>query len=110
MFDNEYKLDNPAWYCLNETHASFAIGNDGVKRYRPDIIAFAGFAEGAENVFVQFDELIKPHESFFLIGHHPEAASNYLTESALPCLQMVCTGEIKTTNTTTITKLNEADD
>jgi len=28
---NKDKLDNPAWHSLNETHQSFAIGNDEIK-------------------------------------------------------------------------------
>ena len=51
MFDSHQKLDNPAWDALNETHACFSIGNDEVKRYNPDIVAFAAYRSNAKNVF-----------------------------------------------------------
>ena len=110
MFEHDYKLDNPAWYALNETHACFSIGNDEAKRYDADIVAFAAYRSDAKNVFEKFNALIGTHESFFLIGELPELASNYVIENTLPCVQMTCRSEIKTAITATITGLGEADD
>lgn len=33
-------LDNPAWHALTGPHASFAIGNDLVRQYPPDVAPF----------------------------------------------------------------------
>src|SRR6478752_3842193 len=33
-------LDNPVWHALNGPHASFAIGNDLVRRYPEDVAPF----------------------------------------------------------------------
>ena len=110
MLDSYYKLDNPAWHALTETHACFAMGNDAVKRYQPHIVAFAAYQPGKENTLPQLDELIVTDESFFIIGDLPELNSNYSIENILPCVQMVCTSEIKTTVRATIEKLSEADD
>jgi len=110
MFDSYQKLDNPAWYALNETHACFAIGNHEVKRYRPEIVVFSAYRSNAKNVFEKFNVLASVDESFFLIGELPELASNYVIENTLPCVQMTCKSEIKTTITATITELGEADD
>ena len=110
MFDRYQKLDNPAWYALNETHACFAIGNHEVKRYRPEIVVFSAYRSNAKNVFEKFNVLASVDESFFLIGELPELASNYVIENTLPCVQMTCRSEIKTAITATITGLGEAAD
>jgi len=110
MVDTYYKLDNPAWYALNETHAGFSIGNDKVKRYKPAIVAFAAYDGNEENFFEEVNRLIKLNESFFIIGKIPPIASNYFVETILPCVQMVCESPVKTTGTSVITKLCETDD
>lgn len=35
-------LDNPAWHALTGPHARFAIGDDLVRRYPPDVATFVG--------------------------------------------------------------------
>jgi len=110
MRDDYYKLDNPAWYALTETHAAFAIGNDKVKRYRPDIVAFAAYQRGSKNIFPQLDEIVAVNESFFIIGEISSLASNYIVEGILPCAQMICSRQMQTHITVSIEKLNETDD
>jgi hypothetical protein len=110
MFVNYNKLENPAWHALNETHACFAIGSDEVKRYQPEIVAFAAYRPNSKNVFEQLNELISIGESFFIIGDLPAFVSNYVIDSRLPCVQMICASEIKATISSTIIKLCEADD
>jgi predicted GNAT family acetyltransferase len=110
MWDDYYKLDNPAWYALAETHAGFAIGNDKVKRYHPDIVAFVAYRQGIENICTHLDEIIGVNESFFIIGEMSSLASNYIVESILPCTQMICSKRIQTPETVTIEKLRDTDD
>jgi len=110
MQDDYYKLDNPAWHALTETHAGFAIGNDRVKRYHPNIVAFVAYQQGMKNIFSQLDEIISVNESFFIIGDMALLASNYIVESILPCVQMICSKQIQTHITVSIEKLNERDD
>ena len=110
MFNNYYKLDNPAWHALTETHACFAVGNNEVKRYQAEIVAFAAYHSNNKNVFGQFDELISINESFFIIGGLPSNTPNYVVESVLPCVQMICVSEVKTVIAATIKKLDKTDD
>lgn len=105
-----YKLDNPAWYSLAETHAHFSIGNNLAKRYKPQIVAFAAWEHSHPVVGNEMDHIFITGESLFIIGGLPSLPGNYSIESTLPCLQMVCAKEIKTQITTHIEKLGEADD
>ena len=99
MSKEYHKLDNPAWYALTETHAALAIGNTVVKRYRPDVVAFAAYQAGNESVQDQFDQLIQPGESFFIIGDLPQLPAHYSLLTRLACEQMVCSALIPTSIT-----------
>lgn len=105
-----HKLDNPAWHALNETHAHFAVGNHVVKRYLPEIVAFAAWEHTHIDAGDKMDDIFNTDESLFIIGDLPALPENYFIESTLPCLQMVCTKKVETQITATIEKLNEADD
>jgi GNAT superfamily N-acetyltransferase len=108
--DIHYKLDNPAWYSLSETHQGFADGNDSFKRYLPHIVSFAAFNSGKKEVPAEINDWIQTGESFFLIGEFTELPSNYIVETILPCVQMICTTEIKSNITAVIELLSEKDD
>ena len=84
------KLDNPAWHALTERHAGFALGTDELKRYNPAIVIFAGFYRGKENIAEQFDEVFTASDSFFLFDDYPALPLNYIVETVVQCLQMVC--------------------
>jgi ribosomal protein S18 acetylase RimI-like enzyme len=110
MADNFYKLDNPAWYSLLETHQSFAIGTDELKRYQPHIVSFAAFQSGHNNILNELDNLIHPNESFFLIGKFKGLPKNYTVETILRCEQMICNKPVSLKITEAIEPLSEADD
>ena len=105
-----HKLDNPAWHSLLETHQHFAIGNDEFKRYQPAIVSFSAFNSHKKDALAAMDSWMQPGESFFLIGEFNALPSNYIIETILPCVQMICTTEIKTNITTSIETLSEKDD
>lgn len=84
------KLDNPAWHALTERHASFAQGTNELKRYDPAIVLFAGFGRAKENISEQFDEVFASGDSFFLFDDYPALPLNYIVETVVQCLQMVC--------------------
>ncbi|CAN5637778.1 GNAT family N-acetyltransferase [soil metagenome] len=107
--DSYYNLDNPAWYALTEAHACFALGDEAVKRYQSNIVAFAAYQQSKE-ISAQLNQLISINESFFIIGDAPLLNADYIIESILPCEQMVCTSEIKMEGTAAIEKLTEGDD
>ncbi len=110
MPDSYYKLDNPAWYALTETHACFAIGDDEVKRYDPAIVSFAAIQFERNNLLTLPEQFIALNESVFLIGDMPVLPSGYIVETILPCVQMICDSEIKIEITASIQKLGEADE
>lgn len=110
MGDHYFKLDNPAWYALKETHACFAIGDDRTKRYHPDIVAFSAYEDGTKSLLAAFDSLIALNESFFIIGDLPTVDNNYIIESILPCVQMICTKSIDIPITEILLELGKADD
>ena len=111
--DNYYKLDNPAWYSLTETHRHFASGDDTVKRYPVHIAPFVACRPGKQAISTELDQWITPGESFFLIGDTPGMPvrlPGYVMESRLDCLQMICTEKILSTGTDTIEELGEQHD
>jgi GNAT superfamily N-acetyltransferase len=105
-----HKLNNPAWYSLAETHQHFAIGNDEIKRYEKNIAPFVACHSDKKDVLARLDQWISPGEFFFIIGDLPPLPSNYITESRLLCVQMICTASISAASTGTIEELSKADD
>jgi GNAT superfamily N-acetyltransferase len=91
---DEYKLDNPAWYSLQETHKRFAIGNDDIKRYQKQIVSFVAYDTIKENGLRGLDKWTDNDESFFIIGDLKDLPPDYNIESSLDCLQMICAGKI----------------
>lgn len=82
-------LDNPAWWALNSLQASFAIGDELARRYRPDILPFAAVADASAEAARDLDALIKEGEHFFLIGGLPSLPRGWTVEAELPCAQMI---------------------
>jgi GNAT superfamily N-acetyltransferase len=115
--DNYYKLDNPAWYSLTETHRHFATGNDMVKRYPETIAPFAALHPDIKDIRAGLDQCIPANGSFFLIGdihdlnlNEPFAAPGYILESRLDCVQMISIEKIDSSITDVIEELGETDD
>lgn len=83
-------LDNPAWSALTTTQASFALGNDNAKRYKPDVLPFAAVENAhPEKAATTLDALIAPGETIYLIGELPALKSNWKLEVELPCAQLM---------------------
>jgi ribosomal protein S18 acetylase RimI-like enzyme len=107
---NLFKLDNPCWYSLSETHKHFSIGPQDLKRYQPQIVSFAAFNPERKNILHQLDAVTNPGDSFFLIGEFSGLPDNYTIETALPCVQMICHKPVSLKITAAIEPLNETDD
>ncbi len=106
-----YKLDNPAWYALTETHQSFAVGKSSLKRYQNNIVSFFAYDHAQKDAFLEADLMTEVGESFFIIGDLPVLPKNYHVESKLPCLQMTCFALSNLPETTaTIVRLDEDDE
>ena len=104
------KLDNPAWYALTEIQKHFAIGGNELKCYRKNIVDFAAYHSSEKNILNGLDELYEPNEFFFIIGELPALPFNYIIESILPCLQMICFSSISITPEATIKKMDDEDE
>ena len=101
------KLDNPAWHSLNETHGSFAIGNDEIKFYKPSICPFGGINTKQADL-PSFLNIYNELNSFFVIGEKPQTSADVIIEKDLVCLQMTCAAPIKIDYTENIVYLNVA--
>ncbi len=88
-FDAGYKLDNPAWYSLSETHQDFAVDYNTLKFYRPDYCAFGGWIANAGNISSGIDSYAVLAESFFIIGERPALSPQLKINKEIICLQMV---------------------
>lgn len=100
------KLDNPAWHSLNETHGSFAIGNDEIKFYRPSICRFGGINSKQADL-VSFLNNHVSLKSFFVIGEKPQGTPGLIIEMELVCLQMISAGQMKIDCPENIVYLND---
>ena len=96
----KYKLDNPAWYSLTETHQAFAIEYPGIKFYLPAYCPFGGFIN-AEDALSGIDKYSSLSANFYVIGDRPSINTNLKLRKELVCDQMVldmpCKIEIKET-------------
>jgi len=101
------KLDNPAWHSLNETHRSFAIGNDEIKFYQPGICPFGGINSSHPDL-ISFVNTYSQLRSFFVIGERPPTSPELIIEQELVCLQMICPASIQIEYTEIIHKLNHS--
>jgi GNAT superfamily N-acetyltransferase len=101
------KLDNPAWFALNEKHARFAMGTTELKRYDPEVVLFAGFHSYNKNIRDQLDDVINVNESFFFFEPFAALPGNYIIETIVECLQMICHKPAPVTITENIIVLNE---
>lgn len=107
---NYYKLDNPAWYSLEETHHQHAIGNEEVKSYKKNIVSFVALRPGLKSISNYLNQLIGSGESFFIINELPALPANYTIESKLACVQMICSVLINNPINAAIEKLGDADE
>lgn len=86
--EHEWKLDNPVWHALNETHEPFSITYDNLKCYHPGYCPFGGFI-GYADVAWLLDQYAGIADDFFIIGHKPEYSEKLHLKNELVCLQMV---------------------
>lgn len=85
---DEYKLDNPVWFSLSETHKDFAIEYGDIKFYHPDYCPFGGFING-ENTTKAITEYSKLTSSFYSIGQKPIVPNELQLKGELICHQMI---------------------
>jgi ribosomal protein S18 acetylase RimI-like enzyme len=98
--DRYSKLDNPAWWALNEAQQSWAVGKGPALRYRRGILSFAAYdqeltstdqrpAADSAQATATLDSYLDAGEVFFLIGELPPLPASWTILNELPCTQMV---------------------
>lgn len=107
--DDASKLDNPVWHSLNEAHQQFALGEQELKLYPPNVSPFVGINSKDRRILHKLDDYIQTKEPFFIIGDLPDVPpNNYVVQPELICAQMIQTETIEVSVTEEIIYLNEA--
>lgn len=104
MNKDDYKLDNPVWYSLAETHQKFSIDYNGIKFYHPDYCPFGGF-DTATNISKHIEEYSTLADNFFIVGEKPEIPKGLVLKKELVCLQMIINDKIDKAITENISAL-----
>jgi ribosomal protein S18 acetylase RimI-like enzyme len=102
-----FKLDNPAWYSLNEVHKDFNIGNEVIRLYQQDVCPFGGIHPASPEVMLQLNELVSPGVNFFILGNLPALPEGYEMIHELLCAQMVCVQPIASATREPLVYLND---
>jgi len=87
-------LDNPAWSALTTAQGAFAEGTPKAKRYKPNILPFAGVAAATAEAAEELDALMAPGEVFYLIGERPPLPARWRPELVLPCAQLLAPADL----------------
>lgn len=106
MFIDDYKLDNPVWYSLSETHKNLAIEFDEIKFYHPNYCPFGGFttSESSVSSIAAYSQL---SDNFFIVGERPHYPSSLKLKNELVCNQMVLHHKADTEMTEDVVKLKQ---
>ncbi len=83
------KLDNPAWFALQENHAAFAMGDDFIKRYLPSVAPFIAYSPGHPETAARLVKWVTQGESFYMIGVKPFLPAEFELVLSLDCVQMI---------------------
>ena len=102
----EYKLDNPVWYSIAETHKNYGIDSGTTKFYHPDYCPFGGFTslDTIEDAVFEYGKLAN---SFYVFGQKPIVPDNLKLNNELNCLQMIIYKQIDIPIDDQIVKLEE---
>jgi ribosomal protein S18 acetylase RimI-like enzyme len=73
-------LDRPPWSALTSSHAAFAVGNELVRRYRPEYSPLSALREVSVPCLQALSALMQPGEIVGLFGAGPTAPSGDLVE------------------------------
>jgi len=85
-----YKLDNPAFYSLSETHSNFALNFHGMKFYNPMYCPFGGWkADLCIDTEQGITNYAQQTSSFYVIGQKPIFGDNIILSKELICDQIL---------------------
>lgn len=100
-----YKLDNPVWNALSETHSPIAISYDDAKFYMPGFAPFGGFV-GNKNIAAAVVDFIKQSEGFYILGQRPTVGPGVELKSHLVVHQMLIEKTLQSSGEEKIVLLN----
>lgn len=102
-FTDSYKLDNPVWHSLSETHSKFVIKYNGIKFYDPEYCSFGG----ADKVYATeaIGDYAQLTKNFFIVGENPNLPRGLKLNKEVVCLQMVIDRPINVSITNKVVEL-----
>ncbi|MFV8344116.1 GNAT family N-acetyltransferase [Flavobacterium sp. XS2P39] len=103
---DHYKLDNPVWFSLSESHQCFAVDYGNIKFYHPDYCPFGGFII-RNAISKSIDEYATKVDDFFIVGDKPELSNLLKLNKEVVCLQMIVYDRIEIENKEQIVKLTD---
>ena len=80
MHREKNPLDRPPWSALTTSHAAFAVGNELVRRYRPEYSPLSAVREVSAPCLAALSALMQPGEFVGLFGAEPTAGEGDLVE------------------------------
>jgi len=84
------ELDNPFWSSLASVHRDLALRSGNVARYPPEYAPFLAVADARAAATSDFEALVAPGESVYLLGVAPKPPAHWTLEPFRPLAQMVC--------------------
>lgn len=77
-------LDRPIWHALADRQSEFAIGNDGVRRFRSDVSPFIACADDSPETLARVTSVMGAHDAVLFLqrGRVPLPPGTRLVEGA----------------------------
>lgn len=88
MAAESFKLDNPVWHSLKETHQQHAIAFEAMRFYHPDYCPFGGFVK-PDKIVASIDAYTDLTSSFYVVGNKPTFSDRITLTKELVCNQML---------------------
>ena len=92
MSDHLFKLDNPVWYALTETHAHLCLPLENLRFYKSDYCTF-GAVFDSDQAYSGFETYGRITDSFYVVGHKPVLPDSCYIKQQVICDQMIYTHE-----------------
>jgi ribosomal protein S18 acetylase RimI-like enzyme len=88
MPDQDYKLDNPIWYALAESHKHLCYDFENIKFYHPDYCCFGAFNKNNDyqDGIEKYSNLT---DNFYIVGQEPKLPDHLYINKEIVCFQML---------------------
>lgn len=88
-----WKLDNPVWHALNETHAHLCVSFPNLRFYNSDYCTFGAISDSNEP-YHGLEEYAASTDDFYIVGVKPVLKAPVAVLKEVVCDQMICTHEV----------------